>query len=89
MTLEELVGAVLGIPAAAVSDETAPHNTGEWTSMAQVQLVQAVEDVYGVSLSMAGMKAMTSVGATRAVLAAEGVHPDRPSGATAAPAGPG
>jgi acyl carrier protein len=72
MTLEELVAAVLEVPQDQVTDDTAPHNTGEWTSKAQIQLVVALEDAYGVSLSMSEIRDLTSVGAARRLLAGHG-----------------
>ncbi|WP_327043994.1 acyl carrier protein [Microbispora sp. NBC_01189] len=75
MRLEDLVAAVLEVPASEITDETAPHSTGEWTSKAHIQLVVAIEEIYRVSLSVAEIKALTSVGAARRLLAGKGVAP--------------
>jgi acyl carrier protein len=72
MTLTELVAEVLGLSPDKVTDETAPHNTGEWTSLAQIQLVVALEEAYGVSLSVLNIKAFTSVAAARKLLTDKG-----------------
>ncbi|HEV2378034.1 MAG TPA: acyl carrier protein [Streptosporangiaceae bacterium] len=73
MTLTELCAAVLGLAAEQVDDTTAAATTGGWTSLAHVQLVVALEDAYGVTLSAAEIRRLTSVGAIRAALAGKGV----------------
>ncbi|MFI0942890.1 acyl carrier protein [Streptomyces sp. NPDC021020] len=73
MRLEELVAAVLELPPDVVTDDTAQHNTGEWTSRSHIQLVVAVEDAYGVSLSLGEIRELTSVGAARRILEGRGV----------------
>jgi len=73
MRLEELVAAMLELPPDAVTDETAPHNTGQWTSRAHIQLMVAMEEIYGVSLSAAEINAVTSVAAARRLLMDKGV----------------
>ena len=72
MTLNELVAAVLEMPAEDVAADTSRHDTDLWTSLAQVKLVVALEDAYGVILSAADIKALTSVGKARQLLAAKG-----------------
>jgi acyl carrier protein len=82
MRLEEMVALVLGVPAGEVGEDTAPATTDTWTSLAHVQIVVAVEDVYGVTLSAAEIKGSTSVRELRRILEAKGIAP-------AAQAGPG
>jgi acyl carrier protein len=73
MTIAELFAAVLRIPARDVDDETAPRNTASWTSMAHIELVVALEEVYGVSLSSLEIQRMTSVAEARRILRHKGV----------------
>jgi acyl carrier protein len=75
MSLEEMIALVLGVPAGEVSEVTAPATTDKWTSLAHMQIVVAVEDVYGVTLSAAEIKGMTSVGELRRILEAKGTSP--------------
>lgn len=73
MELSDLFAAVLRIPAGQVQDATAPANTAAWTSMAHMALVVAMEATYGVTLSAAEIRALTSVGTARQLLAGKGV----------------
>jgi acyl carrier protein len=72
MRLTELVAAVLELPPDEVTDATAPHNTGAWTSLAQIKLAVAFEEVYGVLLSVSDIEACTSVAAARKLLTGKG-----------------
>ncbi|MFD3581561.1 acyl carrier protein [Streptomyces sp. NPDC058683] len=73
MRLEELFATVLNLPEAEMREDTAPLNTYVWTSMMQIQIVVALEDVYGVALSSAEIRALTSLGAARRILVGKGV----------------
>ncbi|WP_371502634.1 acyl carrier protein [Kitasatospora sp. NBC_00374] len=73
MRIHELFAAVLDLPEQEITDDTAPHNTGQWTSRVHIQLVVALEDVYGITLSAAEIKALTSIGAAHGILTAKGV----------------
>ena len=73
MTLAELVAAVLEVSAGEITEDTGRHDTAAWTSLVQIKLVVALEEAYGVTLSAADIKALTSVGKARRLLAEKGV----------------
>ena len=69
MTLTELVAAVLEAAPEEVTEQTTRQDLAEWTSLAHIKLVVALEEAYGVSLSVADIKALTGVAAARRLLA--------------------
>ncbi|MDT9701394.1 acyl carrier protein [Streptomyces sp. P17] len=73
MRLEELFATVLNLPEAEMTDDTAPLTTHVWTSLVQIQIVVALEDVYGVTLSASEIRALTSLGEARRILVGKGV----------------
>jgi len=73
-SLESLVAEVLDLPVSEISD-TAGHDTlPEWTSLANIQVINAVEEAYDVTLSTQELVEATSVGRLRAVLRTRGVN---------------
>jgi acyl carrier protein len=69
----ELVGGVLELAPSEVHDGVSPATHGSWTSLKHLQLVVAVEENYGVSLTSADIRSMTSLGEVRNCLRARGV----------------
>lgn len=55
-------------------DEAGPAAIGTWTSLRHLQLVVALEEVYGVSFSPAEIRSFKSVGDVRLVLTARGIQ---------------
>jgi acyl carrier protein len=70
--LSDLVGAVLDLPADQVGDEMSRGTVGTWTSLRHLQLVAAVEDAFGVSLTPREIRRISSVGDLREALRARG-----------------
>jgi acyl carrier protein len=66
--LSGVVAAVLGLPVDEVSDEVGRGTLPEWTSLRHLQLVAAVEDAFGTSLSPREIRAVATVGDLRACL---------------------
>jgi acyl carrier protein len=66
--LTELVAEIFEVPVDALSDEDTPATQGAWTSLRHVQLMVTLEEVYGLSLSAADIRSMTSIGKIRATL---------------------
>src|ERR1700694_579509 len=50
-TLKETVATVLGISPESIGDETSMDTVPEWTSLKHLNLVLAIEEQFGVSLS--------------------------------------
>ncbi|CAN5849241.1 hypothetical protein BH11MYX2_BH11MYX2_20750 [soil metagenome] len=73
MTLEQLFSAVLGVPVDSLDDTSSPTSIARWDSMATMNLVAALEEAHGIALSTAEIRALNSLGAARAMLAARGI----------------
>jgi acyl carrier protein len=72
--VETLLAELLGVPEAAITDVTGRANLAEWTSLAHIQVVTAIEEEYRVTLSSREIAEAASVGQLRAVLLAKGVR---------------
>lgn len=72
-SLEHVLAGVLDLPAEDIGEDTGRDTSAEWTSLAHVRVVTAVEDAYGVALTTREITDVTTVGRLRAVLAAKGV----------------
>ena len=46
--VEEIIAAVLGIPAEEITDASSPSSVPSWDSLKQLNIVIALEDEYGV-----------------------------------------
>ena len=73
MELVEVVSEVLEVDRADVTDQAGPDTIGTWTSLRHLQLVAALEEVYGLSFTYREIQGVRSVGALRQVLRARGV----------------
>lgn len=74
-SLTTLVADVLDLDPAGVTDDDGPATLPEWTSLRHLQLVVTLEEAYGISFAFDEVRAVPTVGALRAVLAAKGVAP--------------
>lgn len=72
-TLEGVLAEVLDLPEDDIGEETGRDTTAEWTSLAHVQVVTAVEGAFGVTLTTREISEVTTVGRLRAVLRTKGV----------------
>jgi len=69
--LVRLIAEVLETDPANIDDEAGPGRFGVWTSLKHVQLVAALEHTFGISLSHAEIRGLTSVAAIRETLRAK------------------
>jgi acyl carrier protein len=69
----EIVASVLELELAEVVDAAGPATLGSWTSRKYIELVVAIEDAYGVSLSAREMFGIRSVGDLREALRRKGI----------------
>jgi acyl carrier protein len=72
--LTELIANVLDVELSMVTVSTAREDLEAWDSLAQLSVVAAVEETYGVMLSSADMKRFVSVPEIRSVLSGLGVE---------------
>ncbi len=66
--ITEIFALTLNIPEQSITDATSPENTAAWDSLANMMLIAAIEETYGIELSTSEIETMRSVGAVRAVL---------------------
>lgn len=59
--LHDVLFKILGVPVESITDETSPDNTAEWSSMAHLSVIMAIEDEFGIQLSPEETMEMLSV----------------------------
>lgn len=67
-TLRELMALTFDLPADAITRETTRDSCAKWDSLAHLNLMLAIEDGFGVTLTVDEMAEMTSVAAILARL---------------------
>jgi acyl carrier protein len=72
MHLEDVFADVFEQPAAAFDDHSNQENTENWTSLAHVRLLVAIETCFGIRFTNAEMATMRSLGDIRSVLSSKG-----------------
>ena len=65
---------VLGVTPDALSEDASPDTVSSWDSLGHLNLVIALEEEFGVSLSADDVLAMRDVGSIRRVLRHSGVE---------------
>lgn len=68
MELTDVLAEVFEVPAGILAEDVSSASLGAWTSLRHVALVATLEEVYGLSLSGADIRSITSVGKVRATL---------------------
>jgi acyl carrier protein len=72
ISYSELVADVLDIDPEQVQDTVSPASHAAWTSLKHLQLVAAVEENYGIRLSLAEIRSLTSLAQLRRILREHG-----------------
>ena len=67
--IDELVADVFGLPVAEVRDGLTPEDVPNWDSLNHLRLVTAIEEELGLTLSMAEIQSIDSVGRLRELIA--------------------
>jgi acyl carrier protein len=67
--LRELMALTFDLPAEAITPDTTRDGCAKWDSLAHLNLMLAIEDGFGVTLTVDEMAEMTSVAAILARLA--------------------
>ncbi len=74
MELGELFRSILDLPPEQeLRDELSQATLGNWDSMAHINLITAVEEIYHISFATDEIPLLTSLGALRKALQAKGV----------------
>lgn len=73
MELADLVSKVLEVDPAEVTDQAGPDTLGAWTSLRHLELVVALEEVYGLSFTYREIAGVRTIGALRQLLRGKGV----------------
>lgn len=67
--VERLVSDTFGLERSKITEELTPDNVDGWDSMNHLKLISAIENEYGIRLSMSEIQSMLSVGKIKAVVA--------------------
>ena len=71
--LHRTIAQILGVPAADIDDSSSPEQLSTWDSLNHLNLVMALEQEFGLSLSIEDALEMRTVGSIRTVLARHGI----------------
>lgn len=71
MSLESLIAAVLDVDEDNLNDESGRASVAEWDSVAQLNVLSAIEETYAVMFSSAEMRELNTIGAIRSALKAK------------------
>jgi acyl carrier protein len=63
--LDQIVADILELDITAISDTLTSDDVEHWTSLNHLRLVTAVEEAFGISLSMEQIESIKSIGALR------------------------
>jgi acyl carrier protein len=72
-SLRVLVAQVFEIAADEVTDDLGPATFGQWGSLQHIQLVAAVEQAYGISLSPREIRSFSTVAELSDLVASKGI----------------
>lgn len=72
--LLEVFAEGLRLPVEELDDDTSPGNTPAWDSLAAMEMVDLIEDVFAVRLKTSEIMRMRSIGLARTVLRGKGVE---------------
>jgi acyl carrier protein len=74
MTVEELFCEVVEIPPSALSENTGRANTQSWSSLAHINLITTLEEVYAVVFTTQEIQAINTFGDLCRLLREKGVR---------------
>ncbi|HYU73583.1 MAG TPA: acyl carrier protein [Ktedonobacteraceae bacterium] len=74
MKIEELVANVLELPLSLIKDSSGPATLKAWSSLKHIQLVAALEEAYGVTLTRHEIQRLTSLAEVRRILQQKSVE---------------
>lgn len=74
--LNKLIGKILKISPARVSDKTSPENVRRWDSFTGLLLITEIEKAYGIKLSMDEVLSIKNIGSIRKIIKSRDIDPD-------------
>jgi acyl carrier protein len=76
LRLSDVIARALNVPPESVSDASSPETLRRWDSLRHLDLLNTIEDAYGVRFSTAEIMRANSVGDIRKLLREKGVETD-------------
>ena len=73
MKLEELIGNILDLNPTELTDDLTQSAVQSWDSLAHINIIMALEEVYGVTFSTEEIPTVKSLGDVRRLLRMKGV----------------
>lgn len=74
MQLYQLIGKVLGVDPATLSEESNAQNTPKWDSLRHIEVVFAMENAFHVRFTMPEIASLRKLGDIRQLLVAKNVR---------------
>jgi acyl carrier protein len=72
MKLEEILGSILEVSPMELGDHSGQQTLQSWSSFAHINIILALENVYGVSFTTKEIQAVKSIGEIRQLLRDKG-----------------
>ncbi len=79
MQLYNIIGKVLGVEPASLSDDSNAQNTPRWDSLRHIEVVLAVESAFHVRFTMPEIASLRKLGDIRRILVSKNVRLDEPA----------
>lgn len=61
MKVEQVVASVMNVPLALITHSTGPATLEGWSSLKHLELIEAIQEVYGIKLTTREIHTLTSV----------------------------
>lgn len=74
MQLYRLIGKVLGVDPAELTEESNAQNTPKWDSLRHIEVVFAMENAFHIRFTMPEIASLRKLGDIRQLLVAKNVH---------------
>jgi acyl carrier protein len=74
MQLYQLIGKVLGVDPAGLTEESNAQNTPKWDSLRHIEVVFAMENAFHIRFTMPEIASLRKLGDIRKLLEAKNVH---------------
>ena len=79
MQIYQLIGKILGVDPAKISEESNAQNTPKWDSLRHIEVVFAIENAFHVRFTMPEITGLRNVGDIRKLLVAKNVRINTPA----------
>ncbi len=61
MKVEELIASVMSVPLSLITSSTGPATLSAWNSLKHLELIESIEEVYGIKLATREIHTLTCV----------------------------